>query len=208
MNAEKTLQLFAKDLNDDLTIGNNHLIDDLPFRFSAPDFFYFYSAKDRFWSEIENEEERAMVSLAMTECYLSALLHVYSGDYQFDERTHRLEDCILYGDLFSGAFSERLIVLDRAALLKDWLVLLQEINKELLTYSLEGRSTEEKKECLVARLVEYLAQPSMREQEVSAACKALVTNVIETMDDQNMIIKNWSGKKLECARDLMAVIGG
>lgn len=208
MNAEKTLQLFAKDLNDDLTIGNNHLIDDLPFRFSAPDFFYFYSAKDRFWNEIENEEERAMVSLAMTECYLSALLHVYSGDYQFDERTHRLEDCILYGDLLSGAFSERLIALDRAALLKDWLVLLQEINKELLTYSLEGRSTEEKKECLVVRLVEYLAQPSMREQEVSAACKALVTNVIETMDDQNMIIKNWSGKKLECARDLMAVIGG
>lgn len=208
MNAEKTLQLFAKDLNDDLTIGNNHLIDDLPFRFSAPDFFYFYSAKDRFWNEIENEEERAMVSLAMTECYLSALLHVYSGDYQFDERTHRLEDCILYGDLLSGAFSERLIALDRAALLKDWLVLLQEINKELLTYSMEGRSTEEKKECLVVRLVEYLAQPNMREQEVSVACKTLVTNVIETTDDQNLIIKNWSGKKLACARDLMAVIGG
>ena len=101
-----------------------------------------------------------------------------------------------------------MIALDRAALLKDWLVLLQEINKELLTYSMEGRSTEEKKECLVVRLVEYLAQPSMREQEVSVACKALVTNVIETTDDQNLIIKNWSGKKLACARDLMAVIGG
>ena len=151
MNHEKALQYYASVLDDDLTIGANHLLDDLPTTFTATDFLYFFALRDRFWSDVADEEERLMTSAAMTECYLSAWLHIHSGDFRFNERVHDLEHCILYGDLLSGAFSEHLIALDKIGLLEQWLDLLQKINRELLAYSLEGRSTMEKKSCLVKR---------------------------------------------------------
>ncbi len=99
MNHEKALRLFASILDDDLTVGSNHLIDDLPLVFTATDFLYFFALREHFWPEIKDENERLMISVAMTESYLSSLLHVYSGEYHFDEVEHQLEHCILYGDL-------------------------------------------------------------------------------------------------------------
>lgn len=173
MNQENTLKLFASALDDDLTIGNNHLLDDLPEVFSAADLLYFFAQRERLWPTLSADMQRE-VSLAMTEYYLSALLLISSGDYRFDEKVHNLEHCILYGDLLSGAFSERLIDLGQAALLADWLVLLQRINHELLTYSLEGKSTHEKKRALVSQLVEALAPENERESMCREALNVLV----------------------------------
>ena len=178
MNHEKALQYYASVLDDDLTIGANHLLDDLPTTFTATDFLYFFALRDRFWSDVADEEERLMTSAAMTECYLSAWLHIHSGVFRFNERVHDLEHCILYGDLLSGAFSEHLIALDKIGLLEQWLDLLQKINRELLTYSLEGRSTMEKKSCLVKRLVEYLVPGDDQESMMSDAEKLLVENTL------------------------------
>ena len=45
MNHEKALQYYASVLDDDLTIGANHLLDDLPTTFTATDFLYFFPMK-------------------------------------------------------------------------------------------------------------------------------------------------------------------
>lgn len=178
MNHEKALRLFASILDDDLTVGSNHLIDDLPSVFTATDFLYFFALREHFWSEIKDEDERLMISVAMTESYLSSLLHVYSGEYHFDEVEHQLEHCILYGDLLSGAFAEKLILLDRVHLLKEWLELLQKINKQLLSFSLEKRNTREKKGYLVTCFVEFLAPNEDLSKHVEAAKQLLVENTM------------------------------
>lgn len=59
MNHEKALQYYASVLDDDLTIGANHLLDDLPTTFTATDFLYFFALRDRFWSDVADEEEPA-----------------------------------------------------------------------------------------------------------------------------------------------------
>ena len=177
MNTERERQTFIESLDKDLSIGKNHLIDDLPARFTAPDFLYFFALRDRFWAHVPDREDRMMSSLAMTECYLSALLDIYSGDYRFNEKTHHLEDCILYGDLLSGAFCQKLIALDRIDVLERWLVLLQGINQELLTYSREGKSTREKKLYLVKQLVAFLAAPEERAEQVAFAQQLLVDGI-------------------------------
>lgn len=48
MNHEKALQYYASVLDDDLTIGANHLLDDLPTTFTATDFLYFFGAERSF----------------------------------------------------------------------------------------------------------------------------------------------------------------
>lgn len=166
MNQDESLKQFLSALDNDLRIGNNHLLEDLPTTFTAADFLYFFAQGDAFWPDLQEALQRT-VSLAMTECYLSALLHISSGDYTFDENVHHLEHCILYGDLLSGAFAEHLIDCDEKARLQDWLRLLQRINHALLTYSMEGRSTLEKKRFLVTQLVGALAP-----KDTAAACSA------------------------------------
>lgn len=174
MNHETDYQSFIDMLDGDLTIGKNHLIDDLPPRFTAPDFLYFFALKDYFWRHVSDEEHRWKLSLAMTECYLSALLDISSGDYQFSETSHHLENCILYGDLLSGAFCKKLIDLNRIDVLDRWLVLLQEINKELLRYSRDGKGIREKKLYLVGALVSFLSDEDAGEEQVNYARKLLV----------------------------------
>ena len=163
MNHEKALRLFASILDDDLTVGSNHLIDDLPLVFTATDFLYFFALREYFWLEIKDENERLMISVAMTESYLSSLLHVYSGEYHFDEVEHQLEHWIL---------------LDRVHLLKEWLELLQKINKQLLSFSLEKRNTREKKGYLVTCFVEFLAPNEDLSKHVEAAKQLLVENTM------------------------------
>lgn len=174
MNTQRERQIFIESLDKDITIGKNHLIDDLPAIFTAPDFLYFFALRDYFLAHVPDAEQRLVLSLAMTECYLSALLDVYSGEYQFNESNHHLEDCILYGDLLSGAFCKKLIALDRIDELERWLLLLQDINQALLQYSREGRSTHDKKRCLVEHLVAFLAAPSETEAQMAFARALLV----------------------------------
>lgn len=190
MNRDKEFHLFISSLDDDITIGKNHLIDDLPGIFAAPDFLYFFALRDYFWADVEIEE-RLMISVAMAECYLSALLHISSGEYHFDETNHHLEHCILYGDLLSGAFSEKLILMNRVDMLEEWLNLLQDINKELLSFSLEGKSTLEKKVCLVEHLIAALAKSEDTEKLVENARQLLVENTVPK-EDQLFSDKNKS----------------
>lgn len=205
MKHDKDLQVFVSVMDDDLRIGKNHLIDDLPETFTAPDFLYFFALRERFWTDMP-EDECVMVSIAMTECYLSALLHISSGNYTFTEKNHHLEHCILYGDLLSGAFSEKLIELDKTDLLKEWLMLLQRINKELLSYSLEGRSTFEKKECLVTRLVEALAETGEVDTMVSDAKSVLCNNVLPEHGNLSYdVLLDVVGKRMTSAIDLRSM---
>ena len=169
MNTEKERQLFIDTLDKDLEIGGNHLIDDLPAKFTGSDFLYFFMLKDKFWAHVPQEEQRLMSSIAMTECYLSALLDIYSGDYLYNEDDHHLESCILYGDLLSGAFCDKLVTLDRIDVLERWLILLQGINQELLHFSREGKSTAEKKAYLIEQLVAFLATPEEKEKQIADA---------------------------------------
>ena len=172
MNLEKDCQVFMSSLNKDFTIGKHHLIDDVPFKFTAPDFLYFFSLKDQLWKNIA-EDKRLNISLAMTELYVSVLLHIYSGDYCFDEEVHHLENSILYGDLLSGAFAEKLIDNNEAGLLKEWLDLLQQIHKDLVVQSLENKTIYEKKALLLEHLVEYLA-PQEQNGDLNIFTKAFL----------------------------------
>lgn len=172
MNLEKDCQHFVSSLNNDFTIGSRHLIDDVPFKFTAPDFLYFFSLKDQLWKNT-TDDKRLAISLAMTELYVSVLLHIYSSDYRFNEEVHHLENSVLYGDLLSGAFAEKLLSVNEAGLLKDWLVLLQQIHQELVVMSLENKNIYEKKECLLEHLVEYLV-PQEEKGDFSASTKALL----------------------------------
>lgn len=172
MNLEKDCQFFMSSLNKDFTIGKRHLIDDVPFKFTAPDFLYFFSLKDQLWKNTA-ENQRLVISLAMTELYVSVLLHIYSSDYRFNEEVHHLENSILYGDLLSGAFAEKLLSINEASLLKEWLVLLQQIHQELVVLSLENKNIYEKKERLVEHLVKYLA-PQEEKGDFYASMKALL----------------------------------
>ncbi len=205
MKYDKNLQAFVSILDADLSIGKNHLVDDLPETFTAPDFLYFFALRDQFWADM-TEKEQIEVSAAMTECYLSALLHISSGDYTFTEENHHLEHCILYGDLLSGAFSGKLIELDKTALLKEWLLLLQRINKELLTYSLEERSTSEKKVCLVTRLVEALTKTKNVEAMVADAKAMLCDNIWpESSALPHDFLADVAGKRMTSALDLQSM---
>ena len=80
--------------------------------------------------------------------------------------------------MLSGAFAEKLILLDRVHLLKEWLELLQKINKQLLSFSLEKRNTREKKEYLVTCFVEFLAPTEDLSKHVEAAKQLLVENTM------------------------------
>lgn len=183
MDLKEEFKLFVSLLNEDFIIGEQHLIDDVPFKLTAPDFLYFYSLKDTFWMNLSSDK-RLTVSVAMTELYISVLLHIYSSEYEFSEEVHNLEHSILYGDLLSGAFSEKLVQIDEIGILKDWLELLQDIHKDLVGMSLAENTIEEKKTCLVRHIIDALVPSDDKNDYFVFAEKMLVEQDNSDVDDR------------------------
>ncbi len=211
MNLERDCQLFLSSLNVDLTIGKNHLIDDVPFKFTAPDFLYFFSLKDKFWTSA-SEQDKLTISLAMTELYVSVLLHIYSSDYRFNEEVHHLENTILYGDLLSGAFAEKLVAINEAVLLKEWLEVLQAIHKDLIALSLEHQDIKAKKEVLLNHLLDYLI-PQAEKEKFATQTKALLLDHSASFYESEIAaelpeyIKEAMKKPILSSGDFLAFIG-
>lgn len=211
MNLENPCQIFISSLNVDFTIGNNHLLDDVPFKFTAPDFLYFLSLKDVYWAQ-KDEDKRMTISLAMTELYLSVLLHTYSIEYQFNENLHHLENTVLYGDLLSGAFAEKLLAINEADLLKEWLNMLQTIHQELVSLSLAHKSVVEKKSFVIQYIVEQLSPSDKKEAFICASKTLLLDNDISKFieDIPTEISENIEATlkiPLSASNDLLSFIG-
>lgn len=156
MDNKKSLSRFLEELNNDFIIGTNHLIDDLPNIFTTKDLLFFYINKDKFWT-YEDEEKNLKLCIAMTEFYLSVLLHISSSQFKFREDIHSLEYSILYGDLLSGAFAKKLVDMGELETLKRWLIVLSKIQQNLVVLSLEDADAQRKKILLSQTIYELIS---------------------------------------------------
>ena len=211
MDLKDEFKFFVSSLNEDFIIGKQHLIDDIPFKLTAPDFLYFYSLKDVFWPNI-SLDKRLTVSVAMTELYISVLLHIYSSEYEFNEDVHHLEHSILYGDLLSGAFSEKLVQIDEIGILKDWLELLQDVHKDLVKMSLDKKDIVEKKMCLVHHIIDVLVPSDDKDDYFIFAKKMLVEEDNSNVDDRfagklSQFIKQAFKREIVSSDDFLAFMG-
>lgn len=155
MKNKKNLERFLTELNDDFTIGKNHMIDDLPNLFTRSDLMFFYVNRHCFWDDSDKERQLTFC-LSMTELYLSVLLHIFSSKFEFQEDVHFLEYSILYGDLLSGAFASKLVRSNEVAILEKWLNLLSNIQKNLVAQSLDGNMVDAKRKILCRYILEEL----------------------------------------------------
>ncbi|MDO4281457.1 MAG: hypothetical protein Q4C56_07495, partial [Peptococcaceae bacterium] len=136
---------------------------------------------------------------------------IFSSNYVYNETSHELEDCILYGDLLSGAFAEKLVAIDETAMLRQWLEMLQGIHETLVTYSSEERTYDEKRNFLVDTLVESLSNEANREACLDTATMLLLKQ-LPADDSQEPLpltvsegLKPLFAKTLHSSQDFMAL---
>lgn len=211
MNFEENFQSHISTLNNDFKVGKNHLIDDLPARFESTDFLFFFMMQDCFWKDVANEENRSIVATAMTELYISVLTHIYSSDFTLSEDSHKLEHSILYGDLLSGAFSEKLVKIRAIDLQKRWLNLLKNIHKQLIYFSLENKSIRNKKECLIKAIMEDIVSkddPAMVQLALNFLIDHIIPADIEDVSSERIAFtKKMMQRSIASSADLEALIG-
>lgn len=211
MGLKLDYQTHILTLNKDFVVGDNHLMDDLPNKFNTPDFLFFFMMKDYFWADIEDSDKRLTVSTAMTELYISVLTHVYSSTFSFNEGNHELEHSILYGDMLSGAFSEKLIKIDAIGLQKKWLKLLKTIHGQLVHMSLINTAIQDKKNYVIKAIVEdtinaesdyfvKLVQTFFNE-------RVLTDNEGYIQPDIIIFVKEMLNKDMKSRADLETIIG-
>lgn len=126
---------FRNVIRQDLSIGSDNVVQNVPNEIIAADFLYFFLFRDLFWKDVV-QENRPMIAAALTEMYLSTLIH--SAFETFSTRDgHEMERAVLYGDLLSGTAAELLLNNGKEDLLYNWLLLFENIHGNLIKGSLD-----------------------------------------------------------------------